>query len=60
MKKTILNLLTAFLIVGTSQTIKAQTDRVLNFDGYNDFVRTTNNAELQLTTGTLEAWVNDQ
>ena len=57
MKKTILNLLTAFLIVGTSQTIKAQTDRVLNFDGYNDFVRTNNDAELQLTTGTLEAWV---
>ena len=57
MKKTILNLLTVCLIVGTSHALKAQTDRVLNFDGYNDYVRTTNNAELQLTTGTLEAWV---
>ena len=58
MKKTILNLLTAFLIVGTSQTIKAQFGNALNFDGVNDFVkREVLDPELQLTEGTLEAWV---
>ena len=61
MKKTILNLLTALLLVGTSLSLNAQFDRALSFDGVNDFVRRTPAAatdpELNLTTGTLEAWI---
>ncbi len=57
MQKTIyfLFVLLFFLCCGT-QT-QAQLDRSLRFDGVNDYIKTTNNAELQLTTGTLEAWV---
>lgn len=57
MKKTILNLLVTCSIFCISQSAQAQFDRVLKFDGIDDYVRTTNDAELQLTTGTLEAWV---
>jgi Concanavalin A-like lectin/glucanases superfamily/Secretion system C-terminal sorting domain len=35
----------------------AQVDKCLRFDGVNDYIRTTSNPELWLTTGTLEAWV---
>ena len=57
MKKTILNLLTALLIVGTNLPIQAQLDRVLHFDGIDDFILMPNNAELQISNGTVEAWI---
>ncbi|WP_372746701.1 LamG domain-containing protein, partial [Lutibacter sp.] len=36
-------------------SLKAQTS--LNFDGVNDYVLGTNNASLNLTQGTIEAWI---
>ena len=57
MKKTILNLLTALLLVGTSLSLHAQFDRVLHFDGVNDYILMPNNAELQIADGTVEAWI---
>ena len=57
MKKTILALLTTCLIIGTSLHLQAQFDRVLHFDGVNDYILMPNNAELQMADGTVEAWI---
>ena len=61
MKKTTRLLFAAFILIGTSLSLNAQFDRALSFDGVNDFVKKTPPAaadpELNLTTGTLEAWI---
>jgi Concanavalin A-like lectin/glucanases superfamily len=57
MKKTIYFLIPTLLLLNFSTPIKAQMGNVLNFDGVDDYIRTTNDVELQLTTGTVEAWV---
>lgn len=48
-------LLLAITILLNCNSISAQT--ALNFDGVNDFVLGTNNTSLNLTQGTLEAWI---
>jgi Concanavalin A-like lectin/glucanases superfamily len=57
MKQTTYFLLVLLFSLCCGTEAKAQLDRSLKFDGVNDYIRTTNNAELRLTTGTLEAWV---
>ena len=57
MKKTTLYLLAALLIIGTNPSLSAQFDRVLHFDGVNDYILMPNNAELQMANGTIEAWI---
>jgi hypothetical protein len=56
MNKFFYTFLVLFLLLGTgAKSLSAQ--NALNFDGTNDFVNCGNAASLQLSTGTIEAWV---
>ena len=57
MKKAIYLILFSFVLSSNAKAQVTGNTNTLHFDGVNDYVFCANNAPIQITTGTIEAWI---